>query len=62
MTSEELEPESKDLLGIIDSIPSLIHTAWPDGYLDYFNQHWIQFVGLPVEDLLGWKGSAANSS
>jgi hypothetical protein len=29
--------ESKHLLGIIDSIPSLIHTGRPDGYLDYFN-------------------------
>jgi len=30
----------------------------PDGYLDYFNQRWLQYVGLPIEDLLGWKWTA----
>ena len=24
---------------IVDSAPALIHTARPDGYLDFFNQH-----------------------
>jgi hypothetical protein len=39
---------------IIDSAPALIHTARPDGYLD-FNQGWLNFVGQPLEKLLGWK-------
>jgi PAS domain S-box-containing protein len=51
--------ESKHLLGIIDSIPSLIHTGRPDGYLDYFNQPWLRYVGLPLEELLSWKWTAA---
>src|SRR3954447_932458 len=53
------ESESKHSLGIIDSVPSLIHTARPDGYLDYFNQHWLDYLGLPMEGLLGWKWTAA---
>src|SRR5579864_2117875 len=53
------ESESKHLLGTVHSIPSLIHTARPDGYLDYFNQRWLQYVGVPIEDLLGWKWTAA---
>src|SRR3954451_126936 len=53
------ESESKHLLSIIDSVPSLIHTARPDGYLDYFNQHWLDYLGLPMEGLLGWKWTAA---
>jgi PAS domain S-box-containing protein len=52
------ESGSKHLERIIDSIPSLIHTARPDGYLDYFNQRWLQYVGLPIEDLLGSKWTA----
>jgi len=52
------ESELKHLLGVIDSIPSLIHTARPDGYLDYFNQFWLEYVGLPLEDLMGWKWTA----
>ena len=47
--------ESKHFERLIDSLPSLIHTAMPDGYLDYFNQRWLEYVGLPREAILGWK-------
>jgi PAS domain S-box-containing protein len=40
---------------IIDSSPALIHTARPDGYLDFFNRTWLDFVGQPLKNLLGWK-------
>ena len=40
---------------IIDSSPALIHTARPDGYLDFFNQTWLDFLGQPIEKLLGWE-------
>ena len=39
---------------IIDSSPALLHTARPDGYLDFFNQTWLNFAGEPLEKLLGW--------
>jgi PAS domain S-box-containing protein len=39
---------------IVDSFPELLHTARPDGYLDFFNQTWLDFTGVPVEKLLGW--------
>jgi PAS domain S-box-containing protein len=44
-----------NLRQIIDSAPALIHTARPDGYLDFFNRTWLDFVGQPLENLLGWK-------
>jgi PAS domain S-box-containing protein len=53
------ESESKQWLRIIDSVPSLIHTGRPDGYLDYFNQRWLDYLGGPMEGLLGWKWTAA---
>ncbi|SRR5260370_30036052 len=40
---------------LIDSIPALIHTSLPDGYLDYFNQRWLEYVGLRLEDVEGWQ-------
>jgi PAS domain S-box-containing protein len=40
---------------VLDSAPALIHTALPDGYLDFFNESWLRYVGLPLENLLGWK-------
>jgi PAS domain S-box-containing protein len=47
-----------NLRQIIDSSPVLIHTARPDGYLDFFNRTWIDFVGQPLEKLLGWRWTA----
>src|SRR5580658_4559793 len=44
-----------DLQLVIDSIPALIHTSLPDGYLDFFNQPWLKYVGRSLEDLQGWK-------
>jgi PAS domain S-box-containing protein len=44
-----------NLRQIIDSAPALIHTARPDGYLDFFNRTWLDFVGQPLKNLLGWK-------
>jgi PAS domain S-box-containing protein len=39
---------------IVDSSPALIHIAQPDGYIDFFNQTWLDFSGEPLEKLLGW--------
>jgi PAS domain S-box-containing protein len=39
---------------IVDSSPALLHTARPDGYLDFFNQTWLDFTGMPLKSLLGW--------
>jgi PAS domain S-box-containing protein len=47
------------LRSLIDSLPALIHTGRPDGYLDFFNRRWLQFVGLRLEELEGWKWTSA---
>ena len=39
---------------VVDSSPELLHTARPDGYLDFFNQTWLDFTGVPLDRLLGW--------
>jgi PAS domain S-box-containing protein len=51
--------EQPDLLLVIDSTPSLIHTSLPDGHLDYFNKTWLNYVGLSLGDLQGWKWTVA---
>jgi PAS domain-containing protein len=48
-----------NLQPLIDSIPALIRTGLPDGSLDYFNQTRLNYVGLSLEDLSGWKWTAA---
>jgi PAS domain-containing protein len=36
----------------------MIHRGRPDGYLDFFNQTWLRYVGRPLEALEGWKWTA----
>jgi formate hydrogenlyase transcriptional activator len=50
--------QTSDLQLLVDSAPSLIHTSRPDGYLDFFNQTWLRYIGRPLEDLQGWKWTA----
>jgi hypothetical protein len=35
----------------VDTTPAFIHTARPDGYLDYFNRGWLDFLGKSLEDV-----------
>jgi PAS domain S-box-containing protein len=44
---------------IFDSIPALIHTTRPDGYIDYFNQNWLAYLGRSLEDIQGWKWTSS---
>ena len=44
---------------IIDTTPALIHTSRPDGYLDYFNKRWVEYLGVSLEDIEGWKWTAS---
>ncbi len=43
---------------LIDSIPALIHTARPDGYLDYFNKPWLEYLGVALDKVAGWNWTA----
>ena len=51
------EPMNFQLL--IDSIPALIPTTSPDGYLNSFSQIWLGYVGASLGDLQGWKWTVA---
>lgn len=58
--AEDALRRSEDRLRlVIDTVPALIHTGLPDGQLDFFNQRWLDYVGLSLEDLSGWKWTAA---
>src|SRR6266481_3130927 len=38
----------------LDSIPALLHSAEPDGSCDYFNQRWLDYLGVSLDDIKGW--------
>jgi PAS domain-containing protein len=33
----------------------MLHSARPDGYLDFFNKRWLEYLGVSLDDLLGWR-------
>ena len=37
-----------------ESMPQKIFTATPSGDIDYFNQQWMEFAGLPFEEIRDW--------
>jgi PAS domain S-box-containing protein len=51
---EALQSSQRNLSLTINAIPALIHSARPDGYIDFLNKGWLDFVGLPLEEVVGW--------
>jgi hypothetical protein len=37
---------------------TLIHTALPDGNIDFFNRGWLEYLGLTLEDVQDWRWTA----
>jgi PAS domain S-box-containing protein len=58
MPSPRREPEPLNIQLLVDSIPALIHTARPDGYLDYFNKPWLEYLGVTLDKMAGWNWTA----
>ncbi len=40
---------------VIDTTPALIHSGRPDGYLDYFNKRWLEYLGVSLDAIIGWR-------
>ncbi len=57
--SQRLNRSEDSLRVLIDTTPALIHTALPDGSLDFFNRRWLEYVGLPLSEVLGWGWTSA---
>jgi PAS domain S-box-containing protein len=58
MSSPRREFDSVDVQLLVDSIPALIHTARPDGHLDYFNKPWLEYLGVTLDKVAGWNWTA----
>jgi len=53
--TDDLKRATDRLRLAIDTTPALIHTGRPNGYLDYFNHRWLEYLGLSLEDISGWR-------
>jgi PAS domain S-box-containing protein len=49
-----LKARESELSLIVNTIPALAWSARPDGYAEFYNQHFMDYVGLPLERLQGW--------
>src|SRR6202522_2071269 len=58
MAAPRPESEPLNIQLLVDSIPALIHTGRPDGYLDYFNKPWLEYLGVTLDKVAGWNWTA----
>ncbi|WP_247235217.1 PAS domain-containing protein [Telluribacter sp. SYSU D00476] len=53
LARHETEVKNKELQFVLDFIPQLVWHTLPDGRSDFFNQTYLDYAGLPTEQLLG---------
>ena len=56
---DALRASERNLQLIIDTIPALAWSARPDGSAEFFNQHYLDFMGLSAEQASHWGWTAA---
>ncbi len=56
---EALAASERNFQLIVDTIPALAWSAQPDGAADFFNQHYLDFIGFSPEQASGWGWTAA---
>ena len=56
---DALRASERNLALIIDTIPALAWSARPDGSAEFFNQHYLNFIGFSAEQASGWGWTAA---
>jgi PAS domain S-box-containing protein len=57
--AEAIRESEQNLRQIINTIPTMVWSALPDGACDFFNQNWLQYTGFTLEQALGWGWTAA---
>ena len=56
---EDLRASERNLKLLIDTIPAPAWSARPDGSAEFFNQQYLDFIGLSAEQADGWGWTAA---
>ena len=44
----------QDLQYLVETIPTLVWRATPDGHIDYVNKRLLEYLGSPLEKIMGW--------
>src|SRR5215467_4370472 len=56
---DAVRASERSLKLIIDTIPAIAWSARPDGSADFFSQHYLDYVGLSLEQVKVWGWTAA---
>src|SRR5262245_19940672 len=51
---EALQSSERNLVAIINTIPTAAWTTRPDGYCDFINRVWLDYTGMTSEKAQGW--------
>lgn len=50
----DLQASEERYRTLADSMPQIVWTANPDGWLDYYNRQWFDYTGMTLEQTEGW--------
>jgi len=56
---EQLRASEKNLIQIINTIPTTAWSTRPDGYCDFLSDRWLDYAGFTYEQAVGWNWAAA---
>src|SRR6267143_3567876 len=56
---EALRASERKYHHLVDTTPAFIHTALPDGSLDFLSRGWLEYGGFPQTDFVDWRWTAA---
>ncbi len=51
---EALQTSERNLIRIINTIPTTAWSTLPDGYCDFLSQRWLSYAGFSAEEAKGW--------
>jgi PAS domain S-box-containing protein len=51
---ETLTASEQELRLLVEAIPALVWRAAPDGNFDYVNKRLLEYLGAPLNDVIGW--------
>ncbi|MHA6247115.1 chemotaxis protein CheB [Pontibacter sp. CAU 1760] len=56
LARQKMEENAAAVLAVLEAMPQIACTTFPDGRIDYFNQHWYTYSGMSVEQTKesGW--------
>jgi len=55
---QALQASERNLIQIINTIPTTAWSTRPDGYCDFLSDRWLDYAGFTVEQAIGWNWGA----